>query len=156
MDKTLKSAAHGGSQIWTRVPHGFGPLRKEFLPQKDAPGGAVMRSMSSENQVRVGQDGTTGRTYSSSSLTLHSVCARRLTGGSANLRKTQGQVCASVSVPRGPRSGSHTTGYGRTRGRQPGLPELPQINSITAGSSRNGVTILQGTWAIVRAHRLHV
>ncbi len=44
---------HGGSQIWTWVPHGAGPLKKEVLPQSDAPGGAVTRSMSSENQVRL-------------------------------------------------------------------------------------------------------
>ncbi len=30
-----------------------------------------------------------------------------------------------------------------------------QIDSRTARSSRNGVAILQGMWAIVRAHRLH-
>ncbi len=59
MDKTLKSATshsrstHGGSQIWTWVPHGTGPLKKEVLPQSDAPGGAVTRSMSSENQVQL-------------------------------------------------------------------------------------------------------
>ncbi len=87
-----------------------------------------------------GPNGATGRTCSSSSLTLHNVCARKLTGGSANLHKTQGQLCATVSVPRGPRSGSHTTG----RGRQPGLPELPRIDSRTAGLSRDGVAILQG------------
>ncbi len=65
-------------------------------------GGAVAREMSSGNQVRVGQWGATSRTCSSSSLSLHSVCASRLTGGNAYLRKAQGQLCASVSVPRGP------------------------------------------------------
>ncbi len=43
-------------------------------------GGAVAREMSSGNQVRVGQCGATSRTCSSSSLSLHSVCASRLTG----------------------------------------------------------------------------
>ncbi len=43
-------------------------------------GGAVAREMSSGNQVRVGQWGATSRTCSSSSLSLHSVCASRLTG----------------------------------------------------------------------------
>ncbi len=65
-------------------------------------GGAVVRDMSSGNQVRVGQWGATSRTCSSSSLSLHSVCASRLTGGNAYLRKARGQLCASVSVPRGP------------------------------------------------------
>ncbi len=41
-------------------------------------------------------------TCSSSSLSLHSVCASRLTGGNAYLRKARGQLCASASVPRGP------------------------------------------------------
>ncbi len=65
-------------------------------------GGAVAREMSSGNQVRVGQWGATNRTCSSSSLSLHSVCARRLTGGNAYLRKARGQLCASASVPREP------------------------------------------------------
>ncbi len=65
-------------------------------------GGAVAREMSSGNQVRVGQWGATSRTCSSSSLSLHRVCASRLTGGNAYLRKARGQLCASASVPRGP------------------------------------------------------
>ncbi len=65
-------------------------------------GGAVAREMSSGNQVRVGQWGATSRTCSSSSLSLHNVCASRLTGGNAYLRKARGQLCASASVPRGP------------------------------------------------------
>ncbi len=65
-------------------------------------GGAVAREMSSGNLVRVGQWGATSRTCSSSSLSLHSVCASRLTGGNAYLRKARGQLCASASVPRGP------------------------------------------------------
>ncbi len=65
-------------------------------------GGAVARRMSSGNQVWVGQNGSTSRTCSSSSLTLHSVCASRLTGGNAYLHRARGQLCASASVPRGP------------------------------------------------------
>ncbi len=65
-------------------------------------GGTVTREMSSGNQVRVGQWGATSRTCSSSSLSLHSVCVSRLTGGNAYLRKARGQLCASASVPRGP------------------------------------------------------
>ncbi len=64
-------------------------------------GVAVARKMSSGNQVRVGQSSTTSRTCSSSSLSLHIVCASRLTGGNAYLRKSWGQLCASASVPRG-------------------------------------------------------
>ncbi len=65
-------------------------------------GGAVAREMSSGNQVRVGQWGATSRTCFSSSLSLHSVCASRLTRGNAYLCKARGQLCASASVPRGP------------------------------------------------------
>ncbi len=65
-------------------------------------GGAVARKISSVNQIRVGHGGATSRTCSSSSLSLHSVCASRLTGGNAYLRKSWGQLCASASVPRGP------------------------------------------------------
>ncbi len=65
-------------------------------------GGAVARKMSSGNQVRVGQWGATSRTCFSSSLSLHSVCASRLTRGNAYLCKARGQLCASASVPRGP------------------------------------------------------
>ncbi len=65
-------------------------------------GGAVTREMSSGNQVRVGQWGATSRTCSSSSLSLHNICASRLTRGNAYLRKARGQLCASASVPRGP------------------------------------------------------
>ncbi len=48
-------------------------------------GGAVARSMSSGNQVLMGQKGATNKTCYSSSLTLHSVCSRRLTGGNTYL-----------------------------------------------------------------------
>ncbi len=65
-------------------------------------GRAVAREMSSGNQVRVGQWGATSRTCFSSSLSLHSVCASRLTRGNAYLCKARGQLCASASVPRGP------------------------------------------------------
>ncbi len=64
--------------------------------------------------------------------------------------------CVPVRLCRGgPRSGRSTAGSGRTRGRQTGLPELPRIDSRSAGSSRDGVAILRGTWAVVRARRPH-
>ncbi len=110
--------------------------RRSFL-RGMGQGGAVARRMSSGNQVRVGQNGATSRTCSSSSLTLHSVCASRLTGGNAYLHRARGQLCASASW--------HTAGSGRTRGKQTGLPELPRIDSRSAGSSRDGVAILRGS-----------
>ncbi len=75
--------------------------RRSFL-QWMCQGGAVAREISSGNQVLVGQYGTTRRTCSSSSLSLHRVCASRLTGGNAYLLKVWDQLCASASVPRGP------------------------------------------------------
>ncbi len=127
------------------MPYGAEPLREEVLPQRNASGGAVAREMSSGNQVRVGQWCATSRTCSSSSLSWHSVCACRLTGGNAYLRKAQGQLCASASVPRGaPQSGKSTAGSGRTRGKQTGLPELPRIDSRSAGSFWDVVATLRG------------
>ncbi len=64
--------------------------------------------------------------------------------------------CVPVRLCRGgPRSGRSTAGSGRTRGRQTGLPELPRIDSRSAGSSRDGVATLRGTWAVVGARRPH-
>ncbi len=110
--------------------------RRSFL-RGMCQGGAVARRMSSGNQVWVGQYGATRRTCSSSSLTLHSVCASRLTGGNANLPKVRGQLCVSASVPRGPLVRENTVGSGRTRGEQTRLPELPRIDYRSARSSRD-------------------
>ncbi len=64
--------------------------------------------------------------------------------------------CVPVRPCRGgPRSGKNTAESGRTRGKQTGLSELPWIDSRSAGSSRDGVAILRGRWAVVRACRLH-
>ncbi len=64
--------------------------------------------------------------------------------------------CVPVRPCRGgPRSRRNTAGSGRTRGKQTGLPELLRIDSRSAGSSRDGVAILRGKWAVVRAHRPH-
>ncbi len=60
------------------------PWERRFFLRVMRQGGAVAREMSSANQVRVGQWGTTSRTCSLSSLSLHS----------------WGQLCASASVPR--------------------------------------------------------
>ncbi len=54
-----------------------------------------------------------------------------------------------------PQSRKNTAGSGRTRGKQTGLSELPQIDSRSAGSSQDEVVILRGTWAVVRVHRPH-
>ncbi len=111
--------------------------------------------MSSGNQVRVGQWGATSRTCSSSSLSLHSVCASRLTGGNAYLRKARGQLCASASVSRGPSVREKYSWQWEDSGKQTGLPELPRINSRSARSSRDGVATLRGMWAVERACRPH-
>ncbi len=64
--------------------------------------------------------------------------------------------CVPVRLCRGgPRSERSTAGSGRTRGKQTGLPELPWIDSRSAGSSRDGVTTLWGMRAVVRARRPH-
>ncbi len=76
----------------------------------------------------LGQYGATNRTCSSSSLILHSVCASRLTGGNAYLRRPWGQLCASASVPSMPQIGSRTTGNGRFLEMQTGLPESLRTN----------------------------
>ncbi len=55
----------------------------------------------------------------------------------------------------GPQSGKSTAGSGRTWGKQTGPPELPQIDSRLAGSSRDGVATLQGKGAVVRARQPH-
>ncbi len=107
--RPLKSAAsrpgatHGvfidldAGAIRCRAPERGGPFSEECAREVLSRG-----KKSSGNQVRVGQWGATSRTCSSSSLSLHSVCASRLTGGNAYLRKARGQLCASASVPRGP------------------------------------------------------
>ncbi len=79
------------------VSHGAGPLRKKVLAQRDALGRAVTRSMSSWNPS---PGRPSGRTCSSSSLTLHSVCEGRLNGGSANLCKPKAS-CLPVRPCRG-------------------------------------------------------
>ncbi len=110
-------------------------------------GGAVAREMSSGNQVRVGQWGATNRTCSSSSLSLHNVCASRLTGGNTYLRKARGQLCASASVPRGPSVREKYSWQWEDSGEA--------NDSRSAGSSRDGIATLRGMWAVVRARRPH-
>ncbi len=132
-------ATHGGS-----IDLDAGAIWRSFL-RGMSQGGAVAREMSSGNQVRVGQWGATSRTCSSSSLSLHSVCASRLTGGKRTLSVRPEASCVPVRQCRGgPRSGRSTAGSGRTRRRQTGLPELPRIDSRSAGSSRDGVATLRG------------
>ncbi len=88
-------------------------------------GGAVARRMSSGNQVRVGQNGSLGE--------MHTCIEPEAS-------------CVPVRPCRGcPRPGRNTAGSGRTRGKQTGLPELPRIDSRSAGSSRDGVAILRGS-----------
>ncbi len=116
-------------------------------------GGAVARRMSSGNQVRVGQNGATSRTCSSSSLTLHSVCASRLTGGIAYLHRARGQLCASASMPRGPsvrEKYSWQWEDSREANRSTwASPNRLQISQIVSGWSRPS----PGRWAVVRTHK---
>ncbi len=103
-------------------------------------GGAVAREMSSGNQVRVGQLGATSRTCSSSSLSLHSVCASRLTGGNAYLRKPPRPAVCQCSLCRGgPRSGKCTAGSGRRRGSYC-HPQISQSVSRRSSACRDTST----------------
>ncbi len=128
--------------------------RRSFL-RGMCQGGAVAREISSGNQVRVGQWGATSRTCSSSSLSLHSVCASRLTGGNAYLRKARGQLCASASVPRGPSVREKYSWQWEDSGEANrstwASPNRLQISRIVSG----WVATLRGTWAVVSARRPH-
>ncbi len=126
-------------QVWTRVPEGAPSLRKQILLKGIGQGGAVARSMSSGNQVLLGQYGATNRTCSLSSLILHSVCASRLTGGNAYLSRPWGQLCASVL----PWIGSRITGNGWFLEMQTGLPEQLLTDSKSAGPPGDGVSTPQ-------------
>ncbi len=101
--RPLKSAASRSSHTWRFHRSGRGcqmvpsPWERRSFLRGMRQGGAVARRMSSGNQV--GQNGATSRTCSSSSLTLYSVCASRLTGGNAYLHRARGQLYASASVP---------------------------------------------------------
>ncbi len=106
-------------------------------------GGAVVRKMSSGNQVRVDQWGATSRICSSSSLSLHSVCASRLTGGNAYLRKAQGQLCTSASLPRGPlvreKYSWQWEDSGEANRSTWAYPNRLQISQIISGWSRHSL-----------------
>ncbi len=132
--RPLKSAAsytgatHEGSTdldagaIWCRAPEKGGPFMRQ--------GWAVVRKISSGNQVRVGHYGATSRTCSSSSLTLLSVRAGSL-GETHTYVKPEAScvpVCQCLH-------NTNTADSGRTRGKQTSLPELSRINSRSAESS---------------------
>ncbi len=76
------------------------------------------------------------------------VCQR----GAVHQRMGGGNTPSGVSPhPQGarlcrgsPRSERSTAGSGRTQGKQISLPELPRIDSRSAGSSRDGVATLRG------------
>ncbi len=92
-------ATHGGSidldavAIWCRAPERGVPSSEECA-----------REVLSRGNVfgKPGPGGPVGRPPMLLVLSLHSVCASRLTGGNAYLRKARGQLCASASVLRGP------------------------------------------------------
>lgn len=98
-DRLLRSTASRPDvevpEVWLRVPNCALLLRKKLITQGNPPGKCCCKKH--ELRVRVGQLSATIQTCFSSSLTLHSVCAIRLTGGNASLC----QLCASVSVLRG-------------------------------------------------------
>ncbi len=127
--------------------------RKSFL-RGMGQGGAVAGRMSSGNQVRVGQNGATSRTCSSSSLTLHSVCASRLTGGMHTCIEPEAS-CVPVRPCRGcPRSGRKPLAVGglaRSKQVTWASPNRLQISRIVSGWSRHS----PGKWAVVRARRPH-
>ncbi len=135
--RPLKSAAWSHTWRFHRVPYGAEPLREEVLSQRNVPGRCCREENEFGKPGPGGPSGATSRTCSSSSLSLHSVCASRLTGGNAYLRKARGQLCASASVPRGP---SVREKYSW----QTDPPELPRIDSRSAGSSRDGIATLRG------------
>ncbi len=107
-------------------------------------GGAVAREISLGNQVPVGQGGTTSSTCSSSFLSLHSVCASRLTGGNGYLRKARGQLCASARAEGALDQGKIQLAVGGVVGSKQVHLSFPRIDSRSAGSSQDGVATLQG------------
>ncbi len=90
--------------------NGAEPLRKKALAQRHAPG----RGCRQEHEFRKpGTDGPIRHKPAGPVLRSPWPCTlpvREGSLGNAYLHKARGQLCASVSVPRGPRSGSHTTG----------------------------------------------
>ncbi len=131
-------------QVWTRVPNGAEPLRKEVLPQRNGPG----RGCREENEFgKPGPGGPERRDQQDLLLVLPDFAqclCEQAHWGNAYLHRDRGQLCASASVPRVPSVREKTTGSGRTREKQTGLPELLRIDSKSAGSSRDGVAILRG------------
>ncbi len=148
--RPLKSAAshpgatHGGSTgldagaKWCRAPE------KEVLPQRNGPG----RGCREENEFgKPGPGGPERRDQQDLLLVLPDFAqclCEQAHWGNAYLHRARGQLCASASVPRVPSVRETTTGSGRTREKQTGLPELLRIDSKSAGSSRDGVAILRG------------
>ncbi len=146
-------------QIWTRVPYGAEPLWKEVLPQWNAPG-REGKEKSHGKWVRQTRSGWACMARPAGPAP-HPPWACTVSVRAGSLGETHTCVkpeasCVPVHPCRGgPRSGRSTAGSGRTRGRQTGLLQLPRIDSRSDGSSRDGVAILRGMWAVVRAHRLY-
>ncbi len=86
-------------QVWMRGAKGCHVSEKADPSSEES----ARRGCCEDHEFRetgpVGQYGATNRTCSSSSLSLQSVCARRLTEGNAYLCRSWGQLCASASVP---------------------------------------------------------
>ncbi len=107
-------------QVWTRVPNGAEPLRKEVLPQKNGPG----RGCRGENEFgKPGPGGPERRDQQELLLVLPDFAqclCEQAHWGNAYLHRARGQLCASASVPRVPSVREKTTGSGRTREKQTG------------------------------------
>ncbi len=82
-------------------------------------------------------------TCSSSSLILHSVCASRLTGGNAYLRRPWGQLCASASVLSVASDREQNHWQWVASGDATGLPEQLRTDSKSAGPPGDGVSTPQ-------------
>ncbi len=149
-------ATHGGSidldadAIWCRAPEKGGPSSEECAREVLSRGKWVQKTRSGW---------ANGAQQAGPAPRPPWACTVSVWVGS--LGETQTCVrpeasCVPVRICRGgPRSGRSTAGSGRTRWRQTGLHELPRIDSRSAGSSRDGVATLRGTWAVVRARRPH-
>ncbi len=135
--------------IWSRAPEKGGPSSEEYARKGQWRGKWVLETRSGwARMVRPAVPAPRPPWACS-------VCASRLTGGNAYLRKARGQLCASVSVPRGP---SIREKYRRQweDSREANRSIWAYPNRLQIRSVLGGVAVLWGMWAVVKAHRLHL